>query len=147
MSGARFDARFAPLDALIRDRAGWADLARAALEPNPFYEPDFLLASIRHLEPAGAVRLLVVRDHEHDNRLAGLFPLGKPRWRDGILVYRDEPLASVIEDVSRYSDRKIEAQDATLVALRYSATHREPFTPLVSALLHEARILAEQGME
>ncbi len=27
------------------------------------------------------------------------------------------------------------------------ATHREPFTPLVSALLHEARILAEQGMD
>jgi hypothetical protein len=27
------------------------------------------------------------------------------------------------------------------------ATHREPFTPLVSALLHEARILAENGLE
>lgn len=27
------------------------------------------------------------------------------------------------------------------------ATHREPFTPLVSALLHEARILADTGMD
>jgi DNA-binding transcriptional LysR family regulator len=27
------------------------------------------------------------------------------------------------------------------------ATHREPFTPLVSALLHEARILAERGVD
>src|SRR5690606_15886840 len=27
------------------------------------------------------------------------------------------------------------------------ATHREPFTPLVSALLHEARTLAEKGMD
>lgn len=27
------------------------------------------------------------------------------------------------------------------------ATHREPFTPLVSALLHEARILAERGLD
>ncbi|MDX3929759.1 MAG: LysR family transcriptional regulator [Shinella sp.] len=27
------------------------------------------------------------------------------------------------------------------------ATHREPFTPLVSALLHEARILAEKGVD
>ena len=27
------------------------------------------------------------------------------------------------------------------------ATHREPFTPLVSALLHEARILAEIGLD
>lgn len=27
------------------------------------------------------------------------------------------------------------------------ATHREPFTPLVSALLHEARVLAEKGMD
>jgi DNA-binding transcriptional LysR family regulator len=26
------------------------------------------------------------------------------------------------------------------------ATHREPFTPLVSALLHEARVLAEKGI-
>ncbi len=27
------------------------------------------------------------------------------------------------------------------------ATHREPFTPLVSALLHEARGLAESGLD
>jgi len=27
------------------------------------------------------------------------------------------------------------------------ATHREPFTPLVSALLHEARNLAEKGVD
>lgn len=85
MTAQRFDARFTTLDALIAEQEGWAALAHAALEPNPFYEQRFLTASIRHLEPAGAVQFLAIHDRAHNNRLAGLFPLRRPRWREGIL--------------------------------------------------------------
>jgi CelD/BcsL family acetyltransferase involved in cellulose biosynthesis len=38
----------------------WRDLAAAAVEPNPFYEPDVLLPAVEHLVPGG-VALAVVR--------------------------------------------------------------------------------------
>lgn len=84
MSGTRFSVRFADIGTLLREKAGWADLARSALEPNPFYEADFLAAADRHLERGSSLRLLVVHDTA-DNTLAGLFPLRKPRLREGLL--------------------------------------------------------------
>jgi CelD/BcsL family acetyltransferase involved in cellulose biosynthesis len=45
------------------DFRAWRDLAARALEPNPFFEPAFLLPAWRHIE-GGAVALLVVRDGE-----------------------------------------------------------------------------------
>jgi transmembrane sensor len=44
----------------------------------------------------------------------------RSRWRDGILVYRDEPLGQVVLDVTRYSQRPIEVRGSELAALRYS---------------------------
>jgi transmembrane sensor len=44
----------------------------------------------------------------------------RARWRDGILVYRDEPLREVVEDLRRYSDLQIEITDAALGELHYS---------------------------
>lgn len=84
MSETRFTTSFTDVETLLREKAGWADLAQSALEPNPFYEADFLAAAERHLERGSRMRLLLVRDAA-DNALAGLFPLRKPRLRDGIL--------------------------------------------------------------
>lgn len=44
------------------DIAAWSDLARRTAEPNVFYEPEVLLPAMRHLAPAGAVRLAIVED-------------------------------------------------------------------------------------
>lgn len=41
------------------DRAAWRALADRAVEPNPFHDPDFVLAAARHLDAAG-VGLAVV---------------------------------------------------------------------------------------
>jgi len=64
--------------------AAWRDLAARAAEPNPCYEPDFLLPAMAHLAGGDAVRLLVVR------RGAGLDALVPvrytPRWRPRIPV-------------------------------------------------------------
>lgn len=43
------------------DLARWRELARVAVEPNPFYEPELVLAACR-LAPPGRVKLLVVAD-------------------------------------------------------------------------------------
>ena len=62
-------------------RLAWDALAACAAEPNPFYESWYLLAALRALDPAGAVKLL---RFEADGELAGLLPLHAPtryyRW-------------------------------------------------------------------
>jgi transmembrane sensor len=47
-------------------------------------------------------------------------PGERARWRDGILVYRDEPLRSVISDVARYRTKPLEIRDPRVGDLRYS---------------------------
>jgi transmembrane sensor len=47
-------------------------------------------------------------------------PGERARWRDGVLVYRDEPLRDVVMDVVRYSDRRIEISDEAIGDLHYS---------------------------
>ena len=44
----------------------------------------------------------------------------RARWRDGVLVYRDEPLRDVVMDVVRYSAKQIEILDPAIGDLRYS---------------------------
>ena len=46
-----------------RDRDRWRELARAAVEPNPFFEPAFVLAAAEHLAEPGT-SLLVAEDAE-----------------------------------------------------------------------------------
>ncbi len=84
-TGHGFGVDVVSLSALAAQREDWAALARAAIEPNPFYEPEFLGASIQHLERADAVSLLVVRETRRDNRLVALLPLQRPRLREGLL--------------------------------------------------------------
>ncbi|MEJ7818085.1 MAG: GNAT family N-acetyltransferase [Thermoleophilaceae bacterium] len=58
-------ARQIALDELkSSDLEGWAALAADAAEPNPFFEPEFVLAAARHLGEHD-VSLLVVQDAEH----------------------------------------------------------------------------------
>ncbi len=51
----------------------WRELAARALEPNPFFGPDFLLALLERRGPLPGLRLLVVR--RADGSLAGLLPV------------------------------------------------------------------------
>ncbi len=44
----------------------------------------------------------------------------RPRWREGWLVYRNEPLQSVIDDLIRYTDRPIDVADGAAANLRFS---------------------------
>lgn len=55
--------------------AKWHALAQAATQPNPFFESWYLLPSLRALDPAGRVELLVL---ENGERLLGLMPISRP---------------------------------------------------------------------
>ena len=111
MSETRFIASFADVEMLLREKAGWGALAQSALEPNPFYEADFLAAAERHLERSARLRLLVVRDVA-DNALAGLFPLRKPRLREGILF---DALSLYANEYSSLSTPLIRADGAAAI--------------------------------
>jgi len=56
------EAVFVPLSAVDADlRGDWSRLAGEAVEPNPFFEPEFLLPAARLLRGGDQVRLLIVR--------------------------------------------------------------------------------------
>lgn len=54
----------------------WNDLEQAAVEPNPFFAPQFVIPAARHLVRGLSVRLLVA---EQDGRLVFLLPLARVR--------------------------------------------------------------------
>lgn len=59
-------------------RAAWNALAVSAAEPNPFFEPWYLLPALRAHDPAGEVRLFCLHQ---DGALVGLIPLARlPRY-------------------------------------------------------------------
>ena len=73
-----------PLGALGDLRAEWKALAAAAIDPNPFYEPDFLLAA-QALGEASRISVLIARDPSGSGPLRALIPLRRPGWRQGWL--------------------------------------------------------------
>ena len=70
-------ARELSIAALEADEvSAWRELASKAVDPNPFFEPDFLLPANRHVSSAPD-RLLVVGDGE---RWTACLPLTQTRW-------------------------------------------------------------------
>ncbi|KQU50028.1 hypothetical protein ASG72_18660 [Bosea sp. Leaf344] len=88
-----------PLSACAGLRDAWEALASRALEPNLFFEPDFLLAAAQHLIPFGEVCLILVWQGQADaprRRLVGLLPC-VPKLRlfapDELVVLSDRRIA------------------------------------------------------
>ncbi len=67
-----------PLGACHAIVAPWRALAAAAIEPNIFHEPDFLLAAHQHLVEAAQLHALLVWDPRGDGAAPG-DPAGAPR--------------------------------------------------------------------
>jgi transmembrane sensor len=62
-------------------------------------------------------------------------PAQSARWREGWLVYRDEPLRYVIADVERYTTREIAVADSVPDSLRFTgAVSKDSVTEWVEAL-------------
>ena len=74
---ARSDAEIA---ALVPE---WEALAKAALEPNPFYEPWMLVPALQALADGAPVSIAAVRV---EGRLAGIFPFQRARRYKGLPI-------------------------------------------------------------
>lgn len=73
------------VDELLPHRDAWERLAQSAVEPNPFFEPDALLAAARYVEGGTLWVVAVWRDAGEERELAGVFPLQFGALRHGIL--------------------------------------------------------------
>lgn len=62
-------------------------------------------------------------------------PGERARWREGVLVYRDEPLRNVIADVARYSERPIDLVDDVAGEMHFSGVvYRDAIEEWAAAL-------------
>ena len=62
----------APEELTTTDLAAWSACAAEAIEPNPFLEPEWLLAALAHLDESPTARLVIV---EHDGAIHALAPV------------------------------------------------------------------------
>ncbi|WP_319774645.1 GNAT family N-acetyltransferase [Breoghania sp.] len=63
-----------PMEA-VEEAGAWAELAEQAMEPNPFFRPEFLLSYLHHVE-SEPITIAAVR-RRGGGGLAGLMPLGR----------------------------------------------------------------------
>ena len=70
----------------------------------------------------GVGQQLSINTTDGSSRMQVVDAGGLAAWRDGLLQYRDEPLPSVIADVTRYSGYDIVIGDATVAKLRVTGT-------------------------
>jgi transmembrane sensor len=117
------------------------------------------LAGVRGAIPA-AVRVasgqqVTIQTHRPvDGRevIATASPGERALWRDGVLVYRDEPLRDVVADVARYSSRPIDIVDVAGVdvagALRFSGVvYRDAIEEWAAALPESFPVTLESNGE
>ncbi len=79
-----------------------------------------------------------------------LTPGERARWRDGVLVYRNEPLRDVVMDVARYADKELELSGAAIGDLRYSGVvYEDAVDEWVSALPESfpVKVISEANRE
>lgn len=75
LPSTRYVAQWTTTSRLADQEAAWRQLAAQSVDANPFYEPDYLLASARHLEKADIRCIVIYRDGARNSDMIGLFPL------------------------------------------------------------------------
>lgn len=105
--GVRVEALSFDVAALHRD--AWLELAGQAIEPNPFFDPDFALAAARHLPVSQRPQFLLARGLVDGRmRLMGLLPLAPGRGRlTGVAQAWTHPYAAMgapLLDAARPAD-------------------------------------------
>lgn len=78
-------AEWTSISRLAQQTPAWRDLAARSIDPNPFYEPDYLLASVE-LTKKDIRAVAVYRDGSRDSELIGLFPLQRASVFDGAII-------------------------------------------------------------
>ncbi len=82
------------------------------------------------LVAAGDTSLLTQQDSKKINQRLG--------WRTGMLIFDDEPLAEVAEELNRYNERKIEIANAKIANTRIAGSFQATNLPAFVRLLQRA---------
>ncbi|HEY1507534.1 MAG TPA: GNAT family N-acetyltransferase, partial [Solirubrobacteraceae bacterium] len=142
------DARQIPLaDIGDPELERWRRLARAALEPNPFFEPEYLLAQARALDPLAELALAVVVDGDDwvacmpVSRARGWhrIPLGSvATWRGSRALpsLLGTPLLSSRDSAAPLVESLIATDGASFVALDWLVDDGAVFEAIDGAIAH-----------
>jgi len=111
--GTAFDVRVVSNRVSVAVTQGVVSVAPERFRPGPDAAP-LRVGSGQQLtiDRENSVEMLVVT--------ASLNPGERARWREGVLVYRDETLRDVVLDLSRYSPQPLTIGDRTAGELRFS---------------------------
>ncbi|MCC3247150.1 GNAT family N-acetyltransferase [Methylocystis sp. WRRC1] len=118
---ARYECGWTTAGELAREKAAWRKLADEAIEPNPVYCSNVLVAAERHLRAGRPIPLLIVRDCARGGALAGVFPLEERGWRNG---FPGRALSLFVNPFTSLTHPLIRRDDALVVlgeAVRYLA--------------------------
>ncbi len=112
--------------------------------------------------PRGGLPLVRVRRGETFSFLSGgearalasplvtqIDPRKAAQWRDGWLIYRDEPLREVLTDVARYSNRPIVVTDPAMITQRFTgAVYKDSIAEWIQSLAKGFPVaVTERGSE
>jgi hypothetical protein len=120
----------APGELTGADVAGWTECAASSLEPNPFFEPAWLLAALDHLDESPTT-LLVMAEHGHT--IHACIPVAEVAADDGgrtgaptrpTLVTRVAPTAVGLGTPLVVLDRALEALTCAMTELWRTAEER-----------------------
>lgn len=114
--GTRFEVDVRASETRVTLVEGRVEVSRLAAEGQKAAKAD----EVRQLRPgelliAAATQPFVVRTTNVDEALS---------WRTGRLTFTDEPLGTVVEEINRYSTRRVVLGDPTLAELRVSGVFR-----------------------
>ena len=117
----------APTELTSSDVAGWSACAAASIEPNPFFEPDWLLPALAHLDESPATVLVLA---EHDGAVHACVPIATSAFEeDGVgggrthstLVTRVTPTAIALGTPLVTADRALDALTCIMNQIRWMA--------------------------
>lgn len=95
---------------------------------------DEAAAAVR-IHPGQQITIQAHRPVSESAIIATPSPGERARWREGVFVYRDEPLRDVVADVARYAPRPIEITDAVAGEMHFSGVvYRDAIEEWASAL-------------
>lgn len=102
------------------DEEAWRDLARRSVEPNPFYEVDFLVPACHHLRNGKSVVLLVAEDDGQFHACLPVRPANLPRILSPPVIASWQHLYGFLGTPLVAPERGVEALASLLMVLRGS---------------------------
>lgn len=126
--GTAFDVRTANARIVVAVAEGTVQVTGSeASGPNTTASPTTLLSRPRTTDTTRIARgesisfISRVADQSlvHSS-ISRIDPAQPARWRDGWLVYRDEPLRDVLADIGRYTDRELIIEDGVPAAAHFT---------------------------